>query len=74
MATRQAMTLCVAPALIFDGSSQLPADAQASAGPSFESELARLQAAYRVARGGDRGPALRRLRDAMHRELAEELA
>ena len=68
--------LRVAPALIHCGPSlgKLPADAPASAGPSFEADLARLQHDYRVARGGEKGPALRRLRDAMHRELAEELS
>lgn len=69
------MTLCVAPALIFDGPSleKLPADASVSAGPSFERELTRLQGAYRVATGGEKGPALRRLQDAMHREMAKEI-
>ena len=68
------MAVAVAPALIpCSPSLQLPADAPVSAGPSFERELTRLQREYRVARGGEKGPALRRLRDAMHRELAEEL-
>lgn len=68
--------LRVAPALIPCGPSlgKLPADAPASAGPSFESELARLQRDYRVARGGERGPAYRRLRDATHQELERELS
>lgn len=74
MATRQEMTLCVAPALIPCGPSQLPADASVSAGPSFERELSRLQRAYRTARGGDKGPALKRLQHCVHREMAEELA
>lgn len=67
--------LRVAPALISASPSlgKLPADAPASAGPSFESELARLQHDYRVARGGERGVAYRRLRDALHCELAKEL-
>ena len=76
MATRQApnMTLCVAPALIPSGPSlQLPADAPVSAGPSFEGDLTRLQREYRLARGGEKGAALRRLRDAMHREMAKEI-
>lgn len=63
----------VAPALIHGSLPELPAGASVSAGPSFEEELSRLQSAYRVARGGERWPALRRLREAMHRELAEEL-
>lgn len=70
------MTLCVAPALIPCAPSlgKLPADAPASAGPSFEAELTRLQHAYRVARGGEKGPALRRLREATHQELGRELS
>lgn len=69
------MALAVAPALIPCGPSleKLPADAPVSAGPSFERELARLQRAYRTARGGEKGPALQRLRDRVHRKLAEEL-
>lgn len=69
------MAFAVAPALIPCGPSpgELPADAPVSAGPSFEGELTRLQREYRVARGGERGPALRRLRDAMHREMAKEI-
>ena len=68
------MAFAVAPALILCGPSlQLPADAPASAGSSFEGELTRLQREYRVARGGEKGPALRRLRDAMHREMAKEI-
>ena len=68
MATRQA------PNLTFDRPSlQLPADAPVSAGPSFEGELTRLQREYRVARGGERGPALRRLQDCVHQQMAKEL-
>lgn len=68
------MTLCVAPALIpCSPSLQLPADAPVSAGLSFEGELTRLQHEYRVARGGEKGPALRRLQDCVHRQMAKEL-
>ena len=66
------MTLCVAPALTFDRPS-LTAPGASAPGGSFSDELARLQREYRVARGGERGPALRRLRDAMHREMAKEI-
>ena len=68
------MAFAVAQALIpCSPSLQLPADAPVSAGPSFESDLTRLQRECRVARGGEKGPALKRLRDAMHREMAKEI-
>ena len=65
--------LHVAPAIVPCGSS-LTAPGSSGPGGSFSDELARLQHDYRVARGGDRGAAYRRLRDRIHRELAEELS
>ena len=65
--------LRVAPAIVPCGSS-LTAPGSSGPGGSFSDEIARLQRDYRVARGGEKGPAFRRLRDRMHRELERELS
>ena len=66
------MTFHVAPALITCSSSPTAPGVSAPGG-SFPDELSRLQHEYRVARGGEKGPALRRLQNCVHQQMAKEL-